>query len=222
MPKITPKIKICGITRAKDAELSVNLGADYLGFNFYKKSKRCILPEKAKSIISSLSDTKTKTVGVFVNHTKAEVLEIATKLKLDFLQFHGDESDSFLEGFSDFKIIKALRLKEGSSPKNKLNHYSKMLEQNKISHILFDSFSKDYGGSGKKINEELLLELKSAKLLETSFLAGGLTPENVADVVKTYQPFAVDVASGVEGERVGEKSEKRLREFFEGALRKNS
>ena len=102
-------VKICGIREYEDALRAVELGAFALGFNFYPKSPRAILPERAGEIIAKLPND-IRMVGVFVNATRAEVEEVATRSGINSLQFHGDETPEFCRDWHNFLVIRALRL----------------------------------------------------------------------------------------------------------------
>ena len=202
------KVKICGITNLEDAKGAVEAGADFLGFVFYKKSKRYLRPLPAKKIIEKLPKTVLK-VGVFVNQTPVEVKKIAEICSLDLLQFHGDESPDYLKSFKACKTIKAFRLKERFSV-TELKRYRQTL-------FLFDTFKKEaFGGTGEVFDWRLLLPLKKIK---TPFIvSGGLTPGTVVPLIEKIQPFAVDVSSGVEVSPG--KKDHRLVKSFIGAVRK--
>ena len=202
------KVKICGITNLEDAKWCVEAGADFLGFVFYKKSKRYLRPLSAKKIIERLPKAVLK-VGVFVNQAPVEVKKIAEICSLDLLQFHGDESPDYLKSFKACKTIKAFRLKERFSV-TELKRYRQTL-------FLFDTFKKEaFGGTGEVFDWRLLLPLKKIK---TPFIvSGGLTPGNVVPLIEKIQPFAVDVSSGVEVSPG--KKDHRLVKSFIGAVRK--
>lgn len=185
------KIKFCGIKSLEDASFGIKLGVDALGFNFFSKSPRCLTKEDAQVIIRSLPP-KAKFVGVFVNHTRDEVLEIARTASLDTLQFHGEEGPEFCKSFLDeWTVIKAIRLREDT----KTSYIDSFKDS--TDHLLFDRYDEFlYGGSGEEID---VGSLEAKKVyFKNAFLAGGLNPENVAERVKTYQPYGVDVASGIE------------------------
>ena len=198
------RIKICGITNVEDALLSVDLGANALGFVFYKGSKRYIEPDNAKSIISKLPPFVT-TVGVFANQELDELKKIKEKAGFDAFQLHGDESPDFcmkLEG----KIIKAIRIKESIDPKE--------VESYSAQAILFDNYSAEaYGGTGETFRWEILKGFDTSKKI---ILSGGLTPENVAQAISIVNPYAVDVSTGVE-EIPGKKDPGKLKKFIEAA-----
>ena len=189
------KVKFCGITNYDDAKHALDLGVEYLGFNFYKKSKRYINPIEAKLITRRLPAT-ISLVGVFVNSEKNEIDTIAKEVSLDTIQLHGDEDLDFWKSWNELKIIKALRI----SPDTEKGHTKKDCENFiKVSdYILLDKYSsKEFGGTGKEI-EESLLEKLGENILSKSFLSGGLTPENIASKIKKFTPFGVDIASGIE------------------------
>ena len=202
-----PKIKICGITNLEDAELSLEAGAAFLGFNFYQNSKRYIEPEKVKEIVAALPSDK-KYFGVFVNHSREEVVEIAAVSGISCLQFHGDEPDSMLEDWSEFEVIKVLRLK--ALPE--ISKLKALLE--KADYLLFDSFSdKEYGGTGKTIAGDILEELTDKNILQRLFIAGGVTSSNIKSI-SDLSPFAIDLASGVESDNPRKKSLEKIKTLF--------
>lgn len=188
------KVKFCGVTNYKDAKYSLDLGANYLGFNFYKKSKRYIEPTEAKLITRRLPPS-ISLVGVFVNSSRQYIDSIAREVSLDTIQLHGDEDIDFCKNWNELNVIKALRIGHNDKAHNKQDciDFLKVTE-----YILLDKFSsKEFGGTGKEIEDNLLLEL-GEDILSKSFLSGGLTPENVTDKIKKFKPYAVDVASGIE------------------------
>jgi phosphoribosylanthranilate isomerase len=202
------RVKICGITSLQDAALAVRLGADMIGFNFYQKSPRFIEPQAAADIAKSVSDDVVK-VGVFVNMEIYRISELVSLIGLDAVQIHGDEDDAFLDELkseTDAKIIKAYRIidKDGKAPPI----------TNASDYVLLDSFSAGYGGSGNAFDWSLTSAFRDVR--DRLFLAGGLTPENVAYAVRQVRPFAVDVASGVESSN-GKKDPKKLEEFIAAA-----
>jgi phosphoribosylanthranilate isomerase len=195
------KVKVCGITRPEDALLAVELGAELLGFNFWPQSKRAIDPEAAKKIISQVKG-RVKVVGVFVNQLLEEVSEIASEIGLDMVQLHGDESPDFCADL-DLPVIKALRL-GCEQDLCCLDDYSDLV-------WLIDSKTEGFGGSGKMPDWELvkMAQKKTGKII----LAGGLNPGNVEKAIRDLNPWAVDVASGVE-QSPGIKDEKKMEKFF--------
>jgi len=195
------KIKICGITNLDDALAAAGAGADALGFNFYKKSPRYIEPEKAAEIISQLPPL-IMPVGVFVNEREEKIREIQALTCMQAIQLHGDESPEFCQRFGN-RVIKACQVKDKESLKH-MAHY-------RVGAFLLDSYHDSLrGGTGATFDWHLAVV---AKTFGRVILAGGLTPENVAEAVKLVQPYGVDVAGGVEKER-GIKDHAKLKKFI--------
>jgi phosphoribosylanthranilate isomerase len=198
-------VKICGIKTLPDALAAIEAGADYLGFNFYPKSVRFIEKFACAEITSVLKreHPHIKLVGVFVNSTAEEIKDILQSCHLDLAQLHGDETP---EMFAQL-VPHAFRAFRGIPESNK------GYERNEAPFMLIDAAVKGvYGGSGVTADWA-----SAAKLAQQSplLLAGGLTPENVADAVKQVNPWGVDVASGVEsapGEKDAGKMEKFVKE----------
>jgi len=201
------KVKICGITDLEDAQLAVRLGADMLGFNFYEKSARYIRPDEAARIVNGLPKYVLK-VGVFVNMEPYRVDEFVSLVGLDAVQIHGDEDEAFfdeLRSETNAEIIKAYRIGNGDTA---------ISVTDEGGYILLDSFSESYGGSGTTFDWSLAVEMGNVR--DRIILAGGLTPENVAEAVKRVKPFGVDVASGVESS-AGKKDPAKLEKFIKAA-----
>lgn len=199
------KVKICGITNREDALAACEYGADALGFVFYKKSPRFIEPEKAKEIIKAIPPFVT-TVGVFVDEDANTINKIVKRIGLYTVQLHGNESSEFC-GKIISKVIKAVRVRGQDVSDFGLSSY-------RVSAYLMDTYREDMpGGTGETFDWEVA---KEAKKFGRIILAGGLTPHNVAEAVKTVMPYAVDVSSGVE-QRPGKKDLKKVKEFIERA-----
>lgn len=201
------KIKICGIKTLKDALAAIDAGADYLGFNFYPKSVRFIERETCAEITTVLKreHPKIKLVGVFVNSSVDEVKNILETCSLDLAQLHGDETPEMLASFNG-KAFKAIRLSASISVDESVYPFLKSA----LPVFLIDAAVKGlYGGSGVTADWSAAAELaKKYPLL----LAGGLTPENVAEAVGRVKPWGVDVASGVES-AAGEKDASKMKAF---------
>lgn len=197
------RVKVCGITSLRDAEESLDLGADMLGFNFYPPSPRAIAPEKAREIIARLP-ADSFNVALFVNAARQEVERTIVgadgRRLYRALQFHGEENAEFCAGWG-LEIIKAFRLKE----KTALH----ALTDFPADFYLLDSWSAGYGGSGAGFPWEWLDGLDGGKLI----LSGGLTPDNVAAAIRRVHPFGVDVCSSVEA-RPGIKDHEKLKQFI--------
>ena len=200
-------IKICGIKTLKDALAAIETGADYLGFNFYPKSVRFIEKESCAKITSVLKKEhpQIRLVGVFVNSPMDEVKNILETCHLDLAQLHGDEAPEMLESLNG-KAFKAIRLTSESAETSVYPFLKSAL----LPAMLVDAAVKGvYGGSGVTADWSAAAELaKKYPLL----LAGGLTPENVADAVRQVKPWGVDVASGVES-AAGEKDASKMSAF---------
>ena len=200
------KIKICGITNLEDALYAARLGADALGFIFYKHSPRYINPEEALSIIRKLPK-HIKKVGVFVNAREINIKRIARNLKLDMLQFHGNESDEFCARFGNFKVIKAFRVQKKISCAD--------LYKYDVWAYLFDAFVGDrFGGTGKKIDLNLLEGIKDLKKI--IFLSGGLSPEYVRRALLVFPAQWVDASSSLE-RSPGKKDPTKIKRFISNA-----
>jgi phosphoribosylanthranilate isomerase len=196
------KIKICGIKTLPDAFAAIEAGADYLGFNFYPKSVRFIEKSACVEITSVLKreHPQIKLVGVFVNSSVEEIKDILQTCQLDLAQLHGDETpETFFQlapqAFRAFRGI----------PESNAGY-----ERDEAPAMLIDAAVKGvYGGSG--VTADWTAAAKLAKQYPL-LLAGGLTPENVADAVRQVQPWGVDVASGVES-APGEKDAGKMFAF---------
>ncbi len=203
------RVKICGITNLKDASLASRLGADALGFVFYKKSPRYITPSKAKKIIKSIPNSVCG-VGVFVDEKEGSVKKIAKYCGLQTLQFHGAEPPDYCKKFKGYKIIKAFSIKDKAS----FNDVAKF----KVDAYLFDAFVKNkFGGTGKTFQWNLLRSLKTKIPI---ILSGGLNPKNIEKAIKTVSPYALDLSSGVEISP-GKKSPRLLKKVFKEILLAN-
>jgi phosphoribosylanthranilate isomerase len=197
------RIKICGITNLEDALLAAELGADALGFIFYPPSPRAVAPDAARAIIAQLPPLVT-TVGVFVDEDAATVKELAARVGLDWLQFHGNEPPDYCRSLGR-RVIKGFRLQDAASLES-LNDYRGVVQA-----FLLDTYKKgQVGGTGETCDWDLA---RQAHKYGPIILAGGLNPANVARAIALAQPQAVDVASGVEA-KPGKKDPEKLRAFF--------
>ncbi len=198
------RIKICGITNLTDAQLAADLGAHALGFIFYKKSPRYVAPDKARHIIGHLPPF-VATVGVFVDEDGATVREIASLSGLDWIQLHGSESPEYCRSLGR-RVIKGFRVK-GEEIYAQLTEY-----QGAAQAFLLDTYKTGTpGGTGETFDWQLAREVRKCGPI---ILAGGLTPDNVAEAIRIAQPGAVDVASGVEASP-GKKDDGKLRAFID-------
>src|SRR5436190_10969708 len=199
------RVKICGITSIEDALAAVNAGADALGFMFYERSLRRISMDMAATIKNALPPFVVR-VGVFADATEI-VVRSAALCGLSALQFHGNEPPDFLKRFSPVTTIKAFRIQNPAS--------LAMLPAYNTSSWLPDSYAPaQLGGTGTTFNWDLAIQAR--KLGRPIILAGGLTPDNVAEAVRKVRPYAVDVSSGVEF-APGKKDPAKLAAFIEAA-----
>jgi phosphoribosylanthranilate isomerase len=198
------RIKICGITSSADAELAVAAGADALGFNFYPGSKRCILFEESRGWISSLSGRAFR-VAVVVNAGIDELHTLRDSGCFEAVQFHGDETPEFCAGAGFPAWIRAVRVKSKDSLREALRYDT--------SYLLLDAWSvAAYGGTGRRLDWELMREFVAAQPAKHVILAGGLGPENIGEAIRIVEPHAVDAASGVESSP-GRKARDRVLDF---------
>jgi phosphoribosylanthranilate isomerase len=198
-------VKICGITRVEDARVAADAGAEAVGFNFWRPGKRYVSPERAAEIAASLP-ADIRRVGVFVDEGAATVQAIAAQVGLDTLQFHGSETPEYLNGIEGRVKWKAFRVAPGWNP-DLLRRYTG------VEAFLLDAAGPTPGGTGQAFDWTLAIAAKSWGQI---VLAGGLTPANVAEAIEAVQPWAVDVASGVE-DSPGVKNHKLVREFIRAA-----
>jgi phosphoribosylanthranilate isomerase len=190
---------------ADDAMVAAEAGADALGFVLYKESARCISSEQAQEIIRHLPPFVT-TVGLFVNQPTHWVRVIADRCGVDTFQFQGDETPEYCEGFAQ-RAIKAIRVKDRAS--------LDMMENYRVRAFVLDAYREgEYGGTGQTFDWDLAV---AAKAYGRIILAGGLTPDNVAEAIRRVRPYAVDVSSGVEGSTKGVKDHGKIRAFIQAA-----
>jgi phosphoribosylanthranilate isomerase len=179
------RVKICGVTRLADALHAARAGADAIGLNFYPGSPRCVSVEAAADIAAALPPSVCA-VGIFVDADRDHIAAVAARVGLGAIQFHGDEPPALCEGWS-CTTIKAVRV-DGPRALAAAAAYG-------VTYLLADAHvAGQRGGTGRRIPLAWLVGVPSERLI----LAGGLTPETVADAVRAVRPAAVDVASGVE------------------------
>jgi len=199
------KVKICGITNVADGLVAAESGADMVGLMFYEKSPRYLTMPAAGEIARQLPLFVVK-VGVFVNPPEDLVLRAIGECGVTLLQFHGDEPPEFCTQFGVMSM-KAFRVRDAESL-HALTAYN-------TDAWLLDAYTPDkLGGTGATFNWELAVEVE--KLGKPVFLAGGLTPENVAEAVRIVRPFGVDVSSGVESSP-GKKDPVKVKAFIAAA-----
>lgn len=196
------EVKVCGICRAEDARLAVELGAAAIGFVFWPGSPRCIDPDLARGIAATLPDG-VLAVGVFVDQPAAQVLEIAGTVRLDAIQLHGHENVAEYEELSH-RVIKALPVGETFDPAS----VDALPERVTVLLDAHDPIRR--GGTGRTIDWRLAA---AAAERRATILSGGLTAANVAEAIARVRPRMVDVSSGVES-APGRKDPDKLRAFF--------
>ena len=199
------KVKICGITNLPDGMAAAEAGADLLGFVFYDQSPRHISMAAAAALIPKLPPLVLK-VGVFVNAPEDVVVQTIRECGLSLLQFHGDEPPDYCAQFG-LMSMKAFRVRDAAS--------LSALREYPTDAWLLDAYSPGKpGGTGETFNWNLALEARAWGC--PIFLAGGLTPDNVAEAVRRAQPYGVDVSSGVEA-APGRKDHAKVRAFIQAA-----
>jgi phosphoribosylanthranilate isomerase len=199
------KVKICGLTSPADAEVVVEAGADLAGLVFYDQSPRHVTVDSAAEIARVIPPYVLR-VGLFVNPEPRLVAEAIARCGLQMLQFHGDESPEFCGQFG-MMTMKAFRV-EGPGTLDTLKQFP-------TDAWLLDAHVKGkFGGTGQAFDWSLAT--KAMQLGRPVFLAGGLTPGNVGEAVRSVRPYGVDVSSGVE-RSPGRKDSDKVRAFITAA-----
>jgi phosphoribosylanthranilate isomerase len=201
------RVKICGLTSVEDALLAVNYGADAIGLVFYEPSPRHVTIDQAWSIAESIPAFVTKT-ALFVNPDAAYVNDVLKAVKIDLLQFHGDETPEFCAQFN-MSYIKAVRMRDGID--------LAALEQQYIhsAGLLLDAYKKGVpGGTGEQFDWASIPPEFAKKII----LAGGLQAENVQQAIQQVAPWALDVSGGVEASK-GVKSADKIQKFMQQVMR---
>lgn len=194
-------VKICGVVDPDNARTAVEMGADFLGLNFYPRSPRYVDVERAREIASAVRDSPVRLVGVFVNRPAREIEEIEAEVGLDLIQLSGDETAAPFAG----RTIKAFRGTDGTEGWADAWAW------------LFDAPHVDarhgslYGGTGISWNFRDVARIAGERRV---FVAGGLGPDNVRQAIAASRPYAVDVCSRVES-APGIKDPELLRRLFQ-------
>jgi len=195
-------VKICGITNLKDAQVVVRNGASALGFIFYNKSPRYILPETAGFIAEKLMG-QVPLVGVFVDESLDHIHAVADQVGLNFIQLHGNESPEYCQQIQ-LPIIKVFKVASDFNT-GIINNYD-------VHAFLFDTYAKDHiGGTGEIFNWNIIDNLKTDIPI---VLSGGLNINNIKNGIEALSPSTVDVNSGVESSP-GVKDEKKIIALFD-------
>ena len=177
-------VKICGITNEEDAQLAIEAGANALGFNFYRESPRYVTPARARGIVQAVKTPFLK-VGVFVNPTQGEITKAAEHVGLDVVQLHGDRCSAQLA--SSHRVWRSIVLEESGS-----SQYATAEARSAEAYVL-DAPTPHFGGSGTCFDWSLAAAFAYRKII-----AGGLDATNVADAIRTAQPWGVDACSRLE------------------------
>ncbi len=180
------RVKICGITRAQDAEVAARAGADAIGLVFYPASPRYLSAERAVEIRDALPPF-VQTVALFVNPDAAQVAQAIGRVRPALLQFHGEETAEFCGQFG-VPYVKACRIRPGVDALEYLRPFSR------AAAWLYDSYVPEYGGVGESFDGALLPLAGERPVI----LSGGLSANNVARAIRRVRPWGVDVSSGVE------------------------
>lgn len=214
------KVKICGVTTLEDALMSARAGADLLGLNFYAKSPRYVEPEAAQVICDALRAEMgadcPALVGVFVNEIVGKISRTMEQVGLDYAQLSGDESGEMLRELRGIGF-KAIRPRNQAEAIDDAAYYSGFAPTDeRVPSLLIDAYNPQlYGGTGEQASVEVAVAVreKTPRLM----LAGGLTPENVAERISAVHPWGVDVASGVEDGTPGKKDAEKVKAFLAAA-----
>jgi len=205
----TPKIKMCGISKVETIPAIIDAKPDYMGLVF-APSKRQVTVEQAKTLVEELhkqyavryNSETIKAVGVFVNETVENLLKIAEEVKLDVIQLHGDEDESFIQILkeqSNVEVWKAVQVRSAADAEKWIDSSADML--------LFDAYHKDErGGTGEVFDWSALDEFERPFML-----AGGIDSTNVARAIRTVRPYGIDISSGIETE--GVKDNEKMKAF---------
>ena len=211
------RIKICGIKEEEHAVTIAGAGADFIGLMF-AESPRQVTPARAGKIVAALKNNKAaiEAVGVFVNARAGTINRIAEKCHLDWVQLSGDEPWGLCREI-ERPVIKVIRVSRNNRPEQvlrDLEYGNKILGKQKHMFLL-DSKARDkYGGSGMKFDWKLAIPIAERFPV---IVAGGLTPDNVAEAIKVISPWGVDVSTGVETK--GAKDMEKIMKFIEAVRR---
>ena len=187
MNQLRTRVKICGITRVQDALEAVRCGADAIGLVFYAASPRHVSVQQAQQIMAALPPF-ISVVALFVNATPAEIEAVLSQVRIDIVQFHGDETAADCERIK-LPYFKAIRVKSDT------NLLQCALDFSSANALLLDTYSEAaYGGTGHVFDWDLIPK----NMTKPVILAGGLIAENVSLAIQKIKPYAVDISGGVE------------------------
>lgn len=215
MSSMRTRIKICGVRDVQTALAAAAAGADAIGLVFVEDSPRVVTLEQARAIIAALP-AFVEPVGLFVNRPVEQVMDTAEQLELRTVQLHGDETPGDVAQLTGLRVIKAMSFENAQDAQASLQVWQNPPAQ--LAALLFDTpplpDATVPGGSGRSFDWNQLVELMKSATMESLppiILAGGLTPQNVAEAMERVKPYAVDVSSGVESSRGVKDVEKILR-----------
>ena len=200
------RVKVCGITRVDDGIAAARAGADAIGLNFWPGTPRCVTFDRANAIVAALPPFVAR-VGLFVDPSEDDVRAALAAVPLDALQFHGDEDAAFCRVFGR-PYLKAVKVREG------VDLLECAAQFDDAAGLLFDAFQAGDlpGGTGRAFDWSVLTGEFRSRLHAPLVLSGGLDPDNVARAIRTVQPYAVDVSSGVEERDAGGRPRRGLKD----------
>ena len=205
------RIKFCGLVRPDDVDTAVALGVDAIGFVFYPRSPRCLSSDEAAALRRRLPSF-VSAVGLFVGESPATVAAIASRVGLDVLQLHGDETpaeaDTIAVAAAGRPWWKAIRMRAETDLLSSSRSFAA------AECLLLDAFSEGYGGSGKTFDWSWIPSDLPSRLI----LSGGLDEGSVAEAIRRVRPFAVDVSSGIQGDTPRSKDRARMERFVAAVL----
>ena len=209
------QVKICGITSVNDAQAAADAGADAIGLNFYPDSPRYVKPETAFEICQQLPQLLK--VAVFVNEPSATIRQQAQQIGFDAVQLHGDETPEQVAELADLRLIRAFRCRD-SSLETVEDYWHVCQQQESLPQaLLLDAYHPEqYGGTGQCLAWNQLHPPPPLLRGSSWILAGGLTPTNVAEAIRSARPDGVDTAGGVESEP-GQKDHALIQQFVTAA-----
>lgn len=215
------RVKVCGLTEPVEARAVADLGVDWIGLNLHPASKRFVSEERAAAIVAALPD-RGAAVALFVDRPVGEMLSVVDRLGITVVQLHGEEPVGTVRTLRgrDLTVVRAFRL--GSL--DDVVRMRRWLAEARAGGAAPDAILLDarvtgqVGGTGRAIADEWLEAVWDEPLDVPLILAGGLTPANVAESVRRWRPWMVDVASGVESSP-GRKDPRRVLEFIEAVGR---
>ena len=213
------RIKICGVTRAEDARVAAELGADFVGMVLFADGPRRIDLKRAREIVGALQSAPATPVGLFVDAPTEVVKETCDALGLRIAQLHGHESPDDLAPLKPLRIWKAVRVDGRFALKLRFwAHGIATLKLDHLEHLVLETAdARKDGGSGRANDWTAIRAAQAAGSfanLPPMIAAGGLAPRTVGQVIRTIRPWAVDVSSGVESAKKGIKSKSKIANFI--------